>query len=847
MNKSESNAMMRILNKHSLFKGVKDEYKYRLIKRMRMYSLDARETVVEQGAPAVNFYMLTEGSVEVLVDGEPLNTLKAGDTFGDIALLQETTRSATVKTLTPCKLWVVSKSSFESMLDEVTERNYDAIKTFIKTVPLFNKLDVVVSDSLIRSLRLLTYRKDEVVFREKERGHLMYIVMSGSVTATKGREELKKFTQAEFFGEQALLYDSLRSATLTCNENCKLLALSKMHLEALLGKMTTSILYKNVIFISISKSASLKRLRQDKRENLASFIMIKSYRKGDVVIPERSKVGAVLAFILKGSVLCEGRLYTVYDCIGDADLLRKPNSSYTCPVTAEEEAIVGLVTRDRFEQSIGGSLASQENNLLEMLNSIPVFSNLSDERMTQMIKVRTRQGVVPYEYSIGEHIYLKGEAAEDIYVIQSGEVSISDGLLFKGTIGMKEYFGEYSVLHNCPREASATAVKTTVVWALSRYLLKCVLDKARINLMKGRISFQELRRVKMSELVPIELVVTNDLWSSYVVKIDDTDHMVFLKSWNKQLLESSHQDLFERVKTTCKLGATIDYPMIAKHIKAFKNEYRVFFMKQYLSGVNLQTRLKEVRRFPEETIKEYITQIMLMIEYLHAHSIVHRDITPKAFRILDNGRLYMEDYSIAESINGRTFTFLTDPYYASPEIFSRDGYGLEADMWSLGILAYTLAYGHPPFGTSKASPDAIHESIMNAEVTFPSKSKFKTSPEFRNFIQALLNPNRAPSQTSTPAQMTLTPHLPLENSRRNLESPSIGSRLMSIKEAKTHPWVSRTDWVRSTQSTILSQGGTDNDTPIPLINDSVTQQLSAVLAEESYGHDVMDWEEGTPI
>jgi CRP-like cAMP-binding protein len=390
MNKPERNAMMRILNKNSLFRGVKEEYKYRLINRMRLYTLEAHTTVVEQGTPAVNFYILTDGLLEVLVDGQPKNTLKAGDSFGDIALLQETTRTATVRTMTPCQLWVVNRSSFESMLDEVTEANYDAIKAFIKTVPLFSKFDGVLSDSLIRSLRLLTYSKDAVVCREKERGHLMYIVMSGSVTATKGKEELKKFTQGEFFGEQALLYNSVRSATLTCNENSKLLALSKMHLDALLGKMSKSILYKNVILISISRSATLKRLRLNKREDLAKVIIVKFYRKGDIVLFEGSLVGSVLAIIIKGRVLCDGRSYTVYDCIGDADILRKPRHSYSSPATAEEETIVGLVTRDRFEKTIGGSLIDQENNLLDMLTSIAVFSNLPKERETQLSQVRTR-------------------------------------------------------------------------------------------------------------------------------------------------------------------------------------------------------------------------------------------------------------------------------------------------------------------------------------------------------------------------------------------------------------------------------------------------------------------------
>lgn len=816
ISKPERLKLVRCLNKNSLFKGINDDYKYRLIKRMKMYSLDTAEFVVEKGSPATNFYILYEGQLEVIVDGVRKKVLEEGSCFGEIALLQETTRSASVRTLVPSKLWVIDRGNFESMLDEVTEHNYDGIEQFIKTVPLFSKIEGSHSDSLVRSFRLLHYDKGHVIFKENEDGHLMYIVMSGSVVATKGGVKLRKFTKGEFFGEQALLYHTPRTATLTAAESCKLLGLSRVHLEGLLGKMTKSTLYMNVIRISMQKSETLKRLRESQYETVLRHIVIKNYKANEVVVQEGTTIGSLLVFILNGSVSCEGKTYGIYDVIGDSEMRKQPRHPYKTSIIALEEAITGIVTRERFEKCIGGSLLNQKNDLWLLFNSIPAFSNLPGESLTKMINVRTSQNVSRFEYFEGEHIYIRGEAAEDMYIIEIGEVHITDYENLSIIVGPRDYFGDHALIYNSDRKDSATATTSTVIWAVKRYLMHSILDKSRINLMKNRISLQEMRRLPLTKLAPLQCIHNDDVKTTLVVKVPKTNQVAFLKSWDLSYMER-HLGELELIKNTCKLGISIDYPLIAKYVKSYKNVHRVYMLKQFLSGLNLEDYLVEVKRLPEDQVKQYASQILLILEYLHNRCIISRNIASNNFRIVEDGLLCMEDFSNAKQITDRTFTMVGTPHYLSPEVISSLGYSFESDLWSLGVLTYYLVYGGFPFGQGAKTPLEVYESIFNSELKFPRKPT--TSKPFRSFVKSLLY-------------------------------SKFDRRLKTIEEVKAHEWLTGTIWVTFTQSNILSY----NFEPIfkpptqQLVESpEATRQITEMIQRQSHGLEAIDWVEGNPV
>ena len=87
------------LNKHFIFTNLTEENRSNLISQMKHYTLAPHEMVFEQDQPGVNYFVVASGQLEVLVNSRKVNSLHPGDSFGELALLHDTARSATIRTV----------------------------------------------------------------------------------------------------------------------------------------------------------------------------------------------------------------------------------------------------------------------------------------------------------------------------------------------------------------------------------------------------------------------------------------------------------------------------------------------------------------------------------------------------------------------------------------------------------------------------------------------------------------------------------------------------------------------------------------------------------------------------
>lgn len=94
----------------------------------------------EQGQPAKNFFVLVSGKLEVQVNGNQVNLLEPGSGFGELALLHDTNRSASIIALEKCGLWGVNRKTFREAVESVNALNFLENKEFINNVPLLQLL-----------------------------------------------------------------------------------------------------------------------------------------------------------------------------------------------------------------------------------------------------------------------------------------------------------------------------------------------------------------------------------------------------------------------------------------------------------------------------------------------------------------------------------------------------------------------------------------------------------------------------------------------------------------------------------------------------------------------------------
>ena len=88
------------------------------------------------------------------------------------------------------------------------------------------------------------------------------------------------------------------------------------------------------------------------------------------------------------------------------------------------------------------------------------------------------------------------------------------------------------------------------------------------------------------------------------------------------------------------------------------------------------------------------------MEYLHSRNIIHRDLKLGNLFLNEQMEVKMGDFGLATKLEfpgDRRKTICGTPNYIAPEILESKGHGCEVDIWSFGVIAYTMAYGRPPF------------------------------------------------------------------------------------------------------------------------------------------------------
>ena len=115
-------------------------------------------------------------------------------------------------------------------------------------------------------------------------------------------------------------------------------------------------------------------------------------------------------------------------------------------------------------------------------------------------------------------------------------------------------------------------------------------------------------------------------------------------------------------------------------------------------SLKIKNNLKRKLIFEENTIWNWIIQLLEGIQYLHDNQIIHRDLKSANLFLLKNGTLKIGDLNVSTiAKNGLAYTQTGTPYYAPPEIWKDKPYNYKCDIWSAGCIIYEICTLHPPF------------------------------------------------------------------------------------------------------------------------------------------------------
>ncbi|CAG9333323.1 PKG_5 [Blepharisma stoltei] len=723
------------LNQHFIFNSLPDEVIDVIVSMMKLFVLEPNQLVYAQDQMGSHFFVVTKGKLEIKVKNEPKGVITKGMSFGELALMHDSKRTNSVYTIERTLLWGIDRYEFRNAVASYNSQKFEENRKFIDSVPLLQILTNAQKEALLAVLKSQSYFPGQKIVTEGEPGDLFYIIKEGTVSCYVQGKIVRQLGKGDFFGEQALLYNSLRTATIVSNTKVGVLSLCREDLISVLGDQLQLIIYKNSQRIAIESSPHLKDLTKNQEEAVIQKMKVVSYQNGEIIINKGMPKGHKLWLVVKGAVIAEesGKRILSLHCIGDEELINPIQSNYEENYIAEGSVDIEEISRAEFETCIGGKLNNikSHNEVLKIMRNVQLFRALPTnklESLVNMIYVQTYgdKQVIFHEFSLGDAFY----------IVKSGQVDIIKDNTVLRTVAKHGYFGERSIINNEKRTATVAASGKAKVWVLNREDFLNLIDEGIRHQLLKRMELQD-DSITLPDLSIIKILGKGMFGNVFMAINKNKGTLYALKTVNRAKIRS--YDLYTNLLLERHILLQIDHPFIMKLVKTFKDEERVYFLTELVRGKDLFDVLREMNLLTDSDTKFFSSCILMILEHIHERGIIYRDLKPENIMIDEDGYPKLIDFGTAKVVEGRTYTVVGTPHYMAPEVILGKGYGLSADYWCLGVMIYEFVVGSMPFGDEEEEPYAVYEQVLKAKLIYPHHTRINA--KCKEVLEKLLEKN----------------------------------------------------------------------------------------------------------
>ncbi|ETI40419.1 CAMK/CAMK1 protein kinase, variant 2 [Phytophthora nicotianae P1569] len=208
--------------------------------------------------------------------------------------------------------------------------------------------------------------------------------------------------------------------------------------------------------------------------------------------------------------------------------------------------------------------------------------------------------------------------------------------------------------------------------------------------------------------------------------------------------------------------SSVSHVNIMRLYEVIEDDAKCYLVTELAEGGDLFDRIVKQGKFPEHEAQKVAAALVEALHYCHTHSIIHRDVKPENV-LLSGDDVKLCDFGFARQLNhqqDQASDSCGTPGYAAPEILDGRSYGLEVDVFSLGVVTYIMLCGYPPFPMKLAQ---LRTHRFN--VRYPSKDWAAIHPDVKTLISKMLHVD----PKERPTMAVLRTHPWIQSGRVTLE------------------------------------------------------------------------------
>ena len=203
----------------------------------------------------------------------------------------------------------------------------------------------------------------------------------------------------------------------------------------------------------------------------------------------------------------------------------------------------------------------------------------------------------------------------------------------------------------------------------------------------------------------------------------------------------------QKLMSEIKIHRSLRHENVVGFEHFFEDSENVYILLELCDNQTLSELMKRRKRLTELEVRCYATQLINGMKYLHGHRVIHRDLKIGNIFLNDKMQIKLGDFGLATKLEfegERKRTICGTPNYIAPEVLDgKQGHSYEVDIWSFGVILYTLLVGKPPFETSDVK--TTYRRIRMNAYSFPEHVSL--SDTAKSLITRILHsdPARRPS------------------------------------------------------------------------------------------------------